>query len=58
MIKKIANLTSQINTENNLEHLQHKSGSNWFYKKMQAEKIKDENVRIANMIMNTRTDLK
>lgn len=33
-------MNSNLKTDNNVMHLQHQSGSNWFYKKRQAENIK------------------
>lgn len=39
-------------------HLQHQSGSNWFYKKKQTETIKHENERLAINLIKTKVDVK
>ena len=38
--------------------MQYVSGSNWYYKKRQAQAIKEENKRIASNIINTKIDTK
>ena len=51
-------MNSNLHTDNNVMHLQHQSGSNWYYKKKQAEFIKEENKRLALNIIGTKNDVK
>lgn len=49
---------SNLKTDNNIMHLQHQSGSNWNYKRRQAETIKEQNKKFVNQLYNTKVDVK
>lgn len=58
MLEKIWKMNSNINNDNSNVQLLHKSGTNWLLKKKQAQFIMQQNKRLGNYILNTKTDHK
>lgn len=51
-------MSSHIQSDSNVMHLQHQSGSNWTLKKKQADLIKEENKRLGINLMSSKADVK